>query len=141
MSKRFIISYCERAEGESDLSRKIICFSFSPLHVAAVNWAAPNFDELQEIYLDTCQSSCGIVNSNDHGQECREKFCPNYASYLLTGLTLPGAQPSFVSEHRKEAGEFCATWMLNLIEQLGWHSRIRLNMKECACAAGKDCLV
>ena len=31
--------------------------------------------------------------------------------------------------------------MVHLIEQLGWQSRIRLNLKECNCAAGKDCLV
>jgi len=49
--------------------------------------------------------------------------------------------PSLVSTHHKEVAEFCATWMLNLIKELGWHRRIRLNLKECACAAGKDCLV
>ncbi len=98
-------------------------------------------DELQELYIDTCQSSCILVKNDDDAQECREKFCPNYASYLLTGVTIPGSIPTRVSSHRKEVAEFCATWMLNLIDALGWQRRIHLKMKECICAAGTDCLV
>lgn len=105
------------------------------------NSATPLADERQEIYLDTCQSSCGTVSNHDQAQECREKFCPNYATYLLTGSTMPGSTPSLASTHRKEVSKFCATWMIQLIEELGWNARIHLNLKECICAAGKDCLV
>ena len=104
------------------------------------NWAAPA-EELQEIYVDTCQFSCGLVNNDDEAHECREKFCPNYTSYLLTGVTNPDASPSFVSSHQKEVAEFCATWMVHLINEIGWQRRIHLNLKECNCAAGKNCLV
>ncbi len=105
------------------------------------NWAAPSHDELHEIYLDTCQMSCGLVGNNDEAQECREKFCPKYVNYLLTGYIDRDSKPSLASSHRKEVAEFCATWLVHLIEQLGWQNRVRLNLKQCACAAGKDCLV
>ena len=105
------------------------------------NWAAPNTNELEELYLDTCQASCGLVKSEEQAQECREKFCPNYSNYLMTGVPLADASPSLASNEGKEVREFCATWMLHLINELGWHRRIRLNLKECICAAGKDCLV
>jgi hypothetical protein len=105
------------------------------------NLAAPTIDEIQELYVDTCQSSCSLVKDNEEEQDCRERFCPNYASYLLTGVTIPGSSPSLASSHRKEVAEFCATWMINLINEIGWKRRIHLNLKECICAAGKDCLV
>jgi hypothetical protein len=117
-----------------------VCIQFSSILVIG-NWAAPLTDELQELYIDTCQISCGLVSNNEEATECREKFCPNYASYLLTGFTNPDSSPSFVSSHHKEAADFCATWMIHLIEELGWRRRIHLNLKECTCAAGKDCLV
>jgi hypothetical protein len=98
-------------------------------------------DELQELYVDTCQSSCGLVTNDEQAQDCREKFCPNYSSYLLTGVTIPGSSPSLASNHGKEVAEFCAMWMINLLNELGWYRRIHLNLKECVCAAGKDCLV
>jgi hypothetical protein len=103
--------------------------------------AAPTFDELQDIYLDTCQSSCGLVEHNEEQEGCREKFCPNYVSYLLKGVTIPDSSPSFASSHPKEVAKFCAMWMINLINELGWQRRIHLNHKSCICAAGKDCLV
>ena len=105
------------------------------------NWASPTFDDLQEIYVDTCQSSCNLVKDNDEAQDCRDKFCPNYASYLLTGVTNPNSPPSLASSHQKEVQKFCAMWMVHLIEELGWQRRIHLNLKECNCAAGKDCMV
>ncbi len=104
------------------------------------NWGAPA-DQLQEIYVDTCQASCGLVNHHDEADECREKFCPNYSSYLLTGFTLPDSSPSFVSSQHKEVADFCATWMIHLLEELGWQRRIHLHLKECTCAGNKDCLV
>ncbi len=85
--------------------------------------------------------SCGIVNNNDEAQECREKFCPNYASYLTTGIADPNAKLSLASTHSKEVADFCATWLVHLLEQFGWHNRFRFHLKECICAAGKDCLV
>ena len=105
------------------------------------NLAAPSLTELEEIYVDTCQASCGLVSNDGQAQECREKFCPIYSSYLITGFTTPGASPSLVSDHGKEVAEFCSMWMINLINELGWHRRIRLNLNECICAAGNDCLV
>ncbi|CAF0890146.1 unnamed protein product [Adineta steineri] len=105
------------------------------------NSAGPVNGDLQEIYFDTCQESCDVVKNDEDIQGCREKFCPNYVSYILTGLTVPGASPSLVSSHRKQVADFCATWMVHLIQELGWQRRNRLNLKECACAAGKDCLV
>ncbi|CAF1086607.1 unnamed protein product [Adineta steineri] len=105
------------------------------------SWAAPSAEERHEIYLDTCQMSCGLVNNDEQAQECREKFCPNYVTYLLTGVSDPDAKPSLVSTHRKEVANFCATWILHLIEQFGWQYRFQLNQKECLCAAGKECLV
>ncbi|CAF1215249.1 unnamed protein product [Rotaria sp. Silwood1] len=105
------------------------------------NWAAPSIGERQEIYLDTCQMSCGSVSNHDEAEECREKFCPNYVSYLLTGLTDINSKPSLASTHHKEVVDFCATWIVRLIEQVGWKNRIQLNLNECICAAGKDCLV
>lgn len=105
------------------------------------NLAAPSNDERQEIYLDTCQTSCGLVSNNDEAQECRQKFCPTYVNYLLAGYTDTDSKPSLASSHRKEVSEFCATWLVQLIEQFGWQYRVRLNLKECICAAGKDCLV
>jgi hypothetical protein len=116
-----------------------ISFEFSISVIG--NWATPTMNELEEIYVDTCQASCGLVTNEEQAQECREKFCPNYSSYLLTGVTIPGSSPSLASNHGKEVSEFCAMWMVNLINELGWHRRIRLNLKECICAAGKDCLV
>ena len=98
-------------------------------------------DEVQELYSEACQASCALVTNEEQAQECREKFCPNYSTYLLTGLTIPGSTPSLASSQPKEVAEFCAMWMINLINELGWHRRIRLNLKECVCAAGKDCLV
>jgi len=105
------------------------------------NLAAPTADELQEIYVDTCQSSCSYVKSDEQEQDCREKFCPNYVSYLLTGVPVQDSSPTLVSSHRKEVAEFCAMWMINLIDELGWQRRIHLNLKECACAAGNHCIV
>lgn len=104
-------------------------------------WAAPSVEDRQEIYLDTCQASCGIVNNNDQAQECREKFCSTYVEYLVSGYVDPNAKPSLASTNSKEVAEFCATWLVHLIEQFGWQNRFRLNLKECICAAGKDCLV
>lgn len=101
----------------------------------------PTIDELHELYVDACQASCSAVSNGEQAQECRDKFCPNYSSYLLTGATIPGSTPSLVSNEQKEVTNFCATWMINLIQELGWYRRIRLNLKECACAASKDCLV
>ncbi len=85
--------------------------------------------------------SCGFVSDHGEAQECRERFCPNYVDYLLTGYTAANTKPSLASTHHKEVAEFCATWLVHLIEQLGWQNRVRLNLKECICAAGKDCLV
>jgi hypothetical protein len=82
-----------------------------------------------------------VVSNSEEAQECRDKFCPNYSSYLLTGVTIPNSSPSLASSHHKEVAEFCATWMIYLIQELGWQRRNRLNLKECTCAAGKDCLV
>jgi hypothetical protein len=105
------------------------------------NLAAPSTDERQEIYLDTCQISCGLVSNNDEAQECREKFCPNYVNYLLTGYTDIDAKPSLASSHQKEVAGFCATWLVHLLEQFNWNYRVRFNLKECMCAAGKNCLL
>jgi len=106
------------------------------------NWAAPSsMNELQEIYVDTCQSSCGVVNDHEETNDCREKFCPNYVSFVLTGATIPDSTPSLVSNNHKKVAEFCATWMVHLIEELGWQRRNHLNLKECNCAGGKDCVV
>ncbi|UJR27146.1 hypothetical protein I4U23_008445 [Adineta vaga] len=104
------------------------------------NWAAPAGDELQEIYFETCQESCSVVRNEEEANECREKFCPNYTNYLLTGLSMQGSTPSSATSHSKEAAEFCATWILHLIRELGWQRRIRLNNQDCTCAAGKNCL-
>jgi len=104
------------------------------------NMAAP-FEELQELYVDTCQSSCSWVTNEGEAHDCREKFCPNYVSYLLTGASIPGSSPSLASSHRKEVTKFCAMWMLSLLDELGWQRRNHLNLKECICAAGKDCLL
>ncbi len=114
----------------------ICCFS-----LVVSSWAAPSVDQRHEIYLDTCQMSCGIVNNNDEAHECREKFCPNYSLYLATGVADPDSKPSLASSHRKEVAEFCATWLVHLIEQFGWNFRFRFTLQECICAAGKDCLV
>ncbi|UJR22147.1 hypothetical protein I4U23_025211 [Adineta vaga] len=103
--------------------------------------AAPSTEELQEIYFETCEISCGVVSNSDEAYECRQKFCPTYVNYLVTGVTDPDVKPSLASSHPKEVGDFCATWLIHLIEQFGWNYRFRLNMKECTCAAGKDCLV
>ncbi|CAF0907734.1 unnamed protein product [Rotaria sordida] len=105
------------------------------------NWAVPATDELQEIYVDACQLSCGLVNNNHEADGCREKFCPNYVNYLLTGFTIPDSPPSLASTNQKEVEKFCATWMLHLLEEFGWQRRIHLNLKDCTCAAGTDCLV
>ncbi|CAF1049021.1 unnamed protein product [Rotaria sp. Silwood1] len=105
------------------------------------NWAAPASDELQEIYVDTCQLSCGLVTNNHEADECRQKFCPNYVHYLLTGFTLSDSAPSIASNDKKEVAKFCATWMVHLLQELGWNRRIRLNLKECNCAGGTDCLI
>ncbi|CAF1297408.1 unnamed protein product [Rotaria sordida] len=104
-------------------------------------WAGPSIDERQEIYLDTCQTSCGSVSNNDEAEECREKFCPTYVTYLLTGLTDINSKPSLASTHSKEVVDFCATWIVRLIDQLGWQNRIQLSLNDCICAAGKDCIV
>ncbi|CAF3225814.1 unnamed protein product [Rotaria socialis] len=103
--------------------------------------AAPSMNDRQELYLDTCQTSCGSVSSNDEAEACRENFCPNYVTYLLTGLVDEHAKPALASKDRKEVGEFCATWILHLIRQLGWQNRIHLDLNNCICAAGKDCFV
>jgi hypothetical protein len=105
------------------------------------SWAGPTMEDHQDIYLGTCQMSCGLVSNNDQSTECREKFCPNYVNYLITGLIDADSKPSLVSTHRQEVAEFCATWLVHLIDQIGWRYRVRLNLKECVCAAGKDCLV
>ncbi len=117
------------------------------LHLSSISflvinsWAAPSNDEREETYLDTCQISCGLVSNNEEAKECRENFCPNYVGYLLTGYTDKNAKPSLASTNRKEVAEFCATWLVHLIDQFGWQYRVRINLKECICAAGKDCLV
>ncbi len=111
------------------------------LSLVLSSWGAPSNGEREEMYLDTCQSSCALVSNDDEAQECHDKFCPNYVNYLLTGYVDKDSKPSLASSHRKEAAEFCATWLVRLIEQLGWQNRVRLNLKECICAAGKDCLV
>jgi hypothetical protein len=82
-----------------------------------------------------------LVQNDEEAKDCREKFCPNYASYLLTGVAIPGSPPTRASSRQREVAEFCATWMINLIDALGWQRRIHLNMKQCICAAGKNCLV
>lgn len=104
------------------------------------NWAAPNNDELQEIYLDTCQLSCDSVKNKQESSECRETFCPNYVNYLLTGYPLPNAKPTHVSTQNQEVAKFCAMWMIHLLEELGWQRRIRLRHNSCVCAASTDCL-
>ncbi|CAF0754520.1 unnamed protein product [Adineta ricciae] len=105
------------------------------------NWAAPAGGELEEIYFETCQESCSVVKNEDEASECREKFCSSYTNYLLTGTTIPDSATSLATSHHKEAAEFCATWMLHLIQELGWQRRNRLNAKDCICAAGNDCFV
>ncbi|CAM4865742.1 unnamed protein product [Rotaria socialis] len=107
----------------------------------AGNLAAPTTEELQEIYYDTCQLSCGLVKDKQEASGCREKFCPNYVNYLLTGFTMPDSIPSLVSHHKNDVAKFCATWMVHLIKELGWQRRILLNLKQCNCAGGTDCLV
>ncbi|CAF1073285.1 unnamed protein product [Rotaria magnacalcarata] len=103
------------------------------------NLAAPTTEELQEIYYETCQLSCGSVTNKQEANECSENFCPNYVNYLLTGFTLPDSTPSLVSNHKNDVVKFCATWMVHLIEKLGWQRRILLNLKHCNCAGGTDC--
>lgn len=141
--------------GNEIISRDQLCYFQEQIYVflllrsnsivfeisVAGNYAVPTMDELQELYIDACQASCAVVSNDEQAQECREKFCPNYSSYLLTGTTIPGSLPSLVSSQQKEVAEFCATWMINLLQELGWRRRIHLNMKECACAASKECLV
>ncbi|CAF3865437.1 unnamed protein product [Rotaria magnacalcarata] len=103
--------------------------------------AAPSMNDRQEIYLDTCQISCGSVSSNDEAEACREKFCPNYVTYLMTGLVDEHMKPVLASNDPKEVGEFCASWILHLIHQFGWQNRINLDLNDCICAAGKDCFI
>lgn len=105
------------------------------------NLAAPSLDGHHDIYLGTCQMSCGLVSKEYEANECRDKFCPNYVNYLLTGYTDRDYKPSLASTQSQEVAEFCATWLVYLIDHIGWEYRIRLNLKECVCAAGKDCLV
>ena len=59
----------------------------------------------------------------------------------MEGVTNDDLTPSHVSNNEKEVNDFCATWMIHLIQELGWQKRIHLNLKECNCAAGKTCLV
>ena len=115
-------------------------FNFHLFLVVGV-WAAPAADELHEIYVGTCQLSCSLVTNKNEAHECREDFCPNYVSYLLTGSTIPGSSASLASSRNKEVAKFCAAWMIHLIEELGWQRRVRLNLRQCTCAAGNDCLV
>lgn len=98
-------------------------------------------DERQLIYVDTCQTSCGLVSNNAEQEECRENFCPTYVHYLITGVAQVEIKPSLASTNQREVVDFCAMWVVHLIEQMGWQNRIKLNLKECVCAAGKDCLV
>ena len=98
-------------------------------------------DKLHEIYVDTCQSSCEFVNDKVQADECREKFCPTYVSHLLTGVSDPNVKPSLASTEQREVVEFCATWMLRLLEEFNWRYHVRVNFDECVCAAGQDCLV
>ncbi|CAF1041692.1 unnamed protein product, partial [Adineta ricciae] len=118
------------------MSVTMIQISFLLLAMLVVcNLAAPSIEEVHEIYLGTCEISCGVVSNSAEGQECRDKFCPNYVSYLVTGIVDQDVKPSLASSHHKEVSNFCATWLVHLIEQFGWNYRFRLNMKECTCAA------
>lgn len=105
------------------------------------NWAGPTGDELQEVYVETCQASCAVVTNEDQANECRNKFCPSYTNYLLTGFSLSETETGLVSSKRKEAANFCATWLVNLVQELGWQRRNQLNRRDCFCAASKDCFV
>lgn len=82
-----------------------------------------------------------MVTDAEEADECRDKFCPNYVNYLLTGVTDANAKPTLASTNHKEVAEFCATWIVRLIENIGWQNRIPMNLNKCMCAAGKDCLV
>ena len=113
------------------------CFRLLVIHC----WTAPSNDERQEIYLETCQASCHVVKNVDENKECRKHFCSNYVEYLTTGHVEKNVRPTLASTDRKEAEEFCATWLVHLIDQFGWQNRLRLNLKECVCAAGKECLL
>lgn len=103
--------------------------------------AAPAGDERHEIYLETCRESCRMVSHADEATECRENFCPEYVEYLSTGHVDKDAKPTLASSHEKEVAEFCATWLVQLIDQFGWQNHVRLNLQDCVCAAGKNCLV
>ena len=98
-------------------------------------------DKRHEIYVDTCQSSCEFVNDKAQAEECQEKFCPTYVTYLLTGVGDLNVKPSLASTEQREVVQFCAAWILRLLEELTWRYQIRVNFDECVCAAGQDCLV
>ena len=102
---------------------------------------SPTLDEQQEIYLETCQASCSLVSNAGQAEDCRDKFCPNYADYLLTGYANPKTPATLASTNSKEVADFCAIWLVHLLQQFGWQYRVRLRLRECICAAGKDCLV
>lgn len=82
-----------------------------------------------------------MVKNADEAHECRENFCSNYVEYLATGHVEKNVKPTLASTDQKQVEEFCATWLVHLIDQLGWQNRLRLNLRECVCAAGKDCLL
>ncbi|CAF0813989.1 unnamed protein product [Didymodactylos carnosus] len=105
-----------------------------------VNGTPPTADERQAIYLETCQVSCDEIVTGSNTKDCNEQFCPNYVNYLMNGVT-NDAPPSSVSGDKKEVEQFCANWMIKLIESFGWRTRIRLNLKECMCAASKECYI
>ncbi|CAF4536064.1 unnamed protein product, partial [Didymodactylos carnosus] len=100
----------------------------------------PTADERHTIYLETCQANCDEITTGSKRKECSGQFCPNYVNYLINGV-VNDVPPSSVSGDKKEVEQFCANWMVKLIDSFGWHARIHLNLKECMCAASTQCIV
>ena len=115
----------------------ILCPGFLVVH----DQAALSVEKFQKVYLLTCQSSCDSVVQRDEARQCREQFCPTYVKYLMTGDAASNSTLTVVSSDRREIAQFCATWIIHLLEQFDWQHRARLHLHECLCAAGKDCLV
>jgi len=108
------------------------------LFTIKINGSAPTAEEREEIYTETCQMSCIGLTNESETKECNDRFCPNYVSYLLNGVSLD-PKPTLVSTNNREVEQFCANWMLKLIKTFGWHQRIRLSLRDCVCAGGKSC--
>lgn len=107
------------------------------MHVSSM----PDMDYFREIYVNTCQFSCHVIENNLEGDNCREKFCPVYVKYLLDGYYNVPDTHILVSEDNQAVNQFCAGWILELMRELGWNHRIHVQLKECRCAASKSCRI